>query len=496
MADRSRDISAVLRIREASAPLDAEKSDTFSGLDGTRPDAPAPEVISTIDRNGAGNTEPPIAGLQANASSHVPSNSDTPSNPDPSNNDPSNGVPSGAAAGDAGPLSDARVVADTSHREAAPSPTEAGRVTTNPAPIAENPALSAAPVRPPDQPPSAPPAPRSRGNRLVGVLAVVSILAAGISLTAPALRPELERIANEWFGADNPITAWLLPPHPPNDMERDLAALLPRVAQLEAGLRGVSGELRRLDSRLAEAGSTLHEGLGSIDSIARMAQDALRRTEGIEAASQDLTNRIRAASLLALATRLRRDIDVGAPLAESALLLALYGPYPPAVERAIEDLTRIPDGAPTMRDLAAGFEVLETRIQAVAGLDSSWSARSWNRVRSLFGAAPTDLETAIGERLHALAGEGRFMEAADLLERSPWKELGAAWIGQVRDRASAGRAAQLVMAHAVAITRATQAVTQAATQGSAQQQGTRPQAPPQQPPSPSSAPAASGRKTP
>ncbi len=365
----------------------------------------------------------------------------------------------------AGPglASNPSVAPDPSRQHAAPPPGATPRVVADPGRAAANPAGSSAAASQPKQAASGPASSQRRGNILFGALAVVAIAAAGISLTAPALRPELLRLSDLLFGADNPVNAWLLPPAPPADVERDLAALIPRVAQLEASLRGVSGDLRRLDTRLSEVGSTMHEGLGSIDSIARMAQDALRRTEGIEAASQDLTNRIRAANLLALATRLRRDVDVGAPLAESALLLALYGPYPPTVERAIEDLSRMLDGALTMRDLATGFEALEARIQAVTGLDSSWSARGWNRVRSLFGAAPTDLEAAIGERLHVLAGEGRFTEAADLLERSPWKELGAAWIGQVRDRASAARAAQLVMAHAVAITRATQVVTQGTT---------------------------------
>ncbi len=490
MADKDRDISAVIRIRDTLDPSDARKSDASRGLDDPRSGGSPPENIFVSDRTGAAEANLPVS---------------SPPIDRPSNNRIPHDDPAWAAEPGPSQASNAPIPSDTSHRDAerpsapAPAPAGSARLNAEPSPSA---ARSAQPP-PPDRAAAGHAASPRRGNVVVGILAVVSIAAAGISLTAPALRPELVRLSDILFGADNPVTAWLLPPAPPVDVERDLAALIPRVAQLEASLRGVSGDLRRLDSRLAEAGSTLHEGLGSIDSIARMAQDALRRTEGIEAASQDLTNRIRAASLLALATRLRPDVDVGAPLAENALLLGLYGPYPPAVERAIEDLTRMPDGALTMRDLAMGFEALETRIQAATGLDSSWSARGWNRVRSLFGAAPTDLEAALGERLHVLAGEGRFTEAADLLERSPWKELGAAWIGQARDRASAARAAQIVMAHAVAAMRATHGTVpgaaQAATQGAAQgptQQVARPQSLPQRVPPPPSATAASGRGTP
>jgi hypothetical protein len=253
------------------------------------------------------------------------------------------------------------------------------------------------------------------------------------------------------------VTVWLAPPASGIDLERELAALLPRVVQLESTLLGVAGELRKLDARLSEAGSTLHEGLGSLEGVARSADEALRRTAAVELASRDLAARVRAATLLALATRLRRDVDVGAPLAEDALLLSLHGPYPPAVERAVEGLARLPDGTLTMRDLAVGYEVLEARIQARADLDLSWPARGWGRVSWLFGSGPADTEAAIAERLHVLAADGRFNETADLLERSLWKDLGAAWIGQVRDRARAVLDAQVVTAHAAAISRAAQA---------------------------------------
>lgn len=478
-------MAAVIHLRGGSDRVNAEVTDSPPDTDGATPDSSPRETISIADRTDAAGAAPSVAspldngppksqtassgvsdGRASNAAVPGPGQSASTSGANASGASGSGASGSGANAPGAGTSgANASGAPDTSGQHAAPPPIVTHRAIADPT---ANPARSAAAASQPNHAASASAPSRLSGSRLFGVLAVVSIAAAVISLTAPALRPEFVRLSDILFGADNPVAAWLLPPAPPVDLERDLAALIPRVAQLEAGLRGVSGELRRLDTRLAEAGSTFHEGLGSIDSIARMARDALRRTEEIEAASQDLTNRIRAASLLALATRLRRDVDVGAPLAENALLLALYGPYPPAVERAIEDLTRLPDGALTMRDLAVGFEALEARIQAATGLDSSWSARGWNRVRSLFGAAPTDLEAALGGRLHALAGEGRFTEAADLLERSPWKDLGAAWIGQVRDRTSAARAAQLVMAHAVAITRATQGTAQGARQGAPQ----------------------------
>ena len=522
MADNSRDISAIVRVRDAQAGSKAENAGTKPAIpispDNGKPNVAQPTTTAATDQTGAAagpsditppdttqsdTTRSSIGLSGTHVSGQGPLGTDPtaigptatgPTATGPSASGPTASGPTATGPSAAGPSATGPAAAHMSdsapgaaRQAAAPPPAETLFRTADPG-SADPKATDRRPAtphtaqmaqQPPQQPmrqtaaqpagqlhhpaPATPsvaeaPSPQRRGNRLFGVLAVVSIAAAGISLTAPALRPELAHLSAAWFGAENPVTAWLLPPPPPVDVERDLAALIPRVAQLEAGLRGVTGDLRRMDARLAEAGSTLHEGLGSLDSIARMAQDALRRTEGIEAASQDLTNRIRAASLMALATRLRRDVDVGAPLAENALLLSLYGPYPPAIERAIEDLMRMPDGALTMRDLAVGFEALEARIQAVTGLDSSWSARGWNRVRSLFGAAPTDLEAAIGERLHVLATEGRFTEAADLLERSPWKELGAVWLGQVRDRASAARAAQLVMAHAVAVARATQGV--------------------------------------
>ena len=506
-------MAAVIHLRGGSDRVNAEVTDSPPDTDGATPDSSPRETISIADRTDAAGAAPSVAsplddgppksqtassgvsdGRASNAAVPGPGQSASTSGANASGASGSGASGSGANAPGAGTSgANASGAPDPSGQHAAPPPIVTHRAIADPT---ANPARSAAAASQPNHAASASAPSRLSGSRLFGVLAVVSIAAAVISLTAPALRPEFVRLSDILFGADNPVAAWLLPPAPPVDLERDLAALIPRVAQLEAGLRGVSGELRRLDTRLAEAGSTFHEGLGSIDSIARMARDALRRTEEIEAASQDLTNRIRAASLLALATRLRRDVDVGAPLAENALLLALYGPYPPAVERAIEDLTRLPDGALTMRDLAVGFEALEARIQAATGLDSSWSARGWNRVRSLFGAAPTDLEAALGERLHALAGEGRFTEAADLLERSPWKDLGAAWIGQVRDRTSAARAAQLVMAHAVAITRATQGTAHGARQGAPQAgaaQATTPGA--TQSPTPGAAPQSTTQRT-
>lgn len=298
------------------------------------------------------------------------------------------------------------------------------------------------------------PAGQRGGTILLGVLALVSVVAAGAAITAPHLRQELAALSSAWFGTDHPVATWLGPADTAH-VEHELAALLPRIAQLEAGLAGVTGEIRRLERHLADAGSTLHEGLGSIDTIARTAEEAMRRSTGAEAASRLLADRVRAAGLLAVATRLRRDVDVGAPLTEAAMLLSLYGPYPPAIEQAVADLTRLPDGPLSMRGLATGYEALEAQIAAQAELDMSWSSRSWNRMRWLLGGGPADTEAAILARLHDLAADGRFNETADLLERSPWKETGAAWIGQVRDRTRAVLAAQAIMAHAVATSRAT-----------------------------------------
>ena len=159
--------------------------------------------------------------------------------------------------------------------------------------------------------------------------------------------------------------------------------------------------------------------------------------------------RVRATGLVVTAGQLRRDIEAGAPLSDDLVAIGSSGPLPTPVQQALDQLSRTERGVPTLRDLAVGFETLDTDILAHRRGQGSWF--------SLGGVFSDDNpERASRDRVRALAAEGRFSEVADMLERSEWAELSKRWITQVRLHADSVIAGQLVMAHALAAYEASQ----------------------------------------
>jgi len=120
--------------------------------------------------------------------------------------------------------------------------------------------------------------------------------------------------------------------------------------------------------------------------------------------------------------------------------------HPTPVATAVQALQQARDGVATMRDLGLGYEALEARIIANT---AQAQPQGFGRVWAWFaGRGPDPIATVI-DRLHLLATEGRFSEAATLLDRSPWRDDAAEWIAQVRARTTTIQAVRTITAYAV-----------------------------------------------
>lgn len=312
-------------------------------------------------------------------------------------------------------------------------------------------------------PGAVPPAAARRGL-LAPVCAALALAAAVVALAAPTLRPLAIEQSNAWFGQANPIATWLTED---DAVARELAALAPRLASLEREVQSLRAGLRGVDQRLGEAASQMHEGLGSIDTIARQVQEASQRADLAQAASEALGARVRAATMIAIGTRLRRNVDAGAPIADDVALLGANAPYPAAVGAAVATLDNYKGGVRTMRDLATGFEAVDAAIVAATGLDSGWQTRPWLRLRSLFGGGPEQMmasEAALLERIRAFANQGRFAEAAVMLGTSPWRAQAEEWMLQVTARTAVVQAVQAISGYALSLAQAIPASAQRASQ--------------------------------
>jgi len=184
--------------------------------------------------------------------------------------------------------------------------------------------------------------------------------------------------------------------------------------------------------------------------LVRAVDDLTRQSAALQAAITATDARARASGLLALALRLRRDVDAGLPLDRDLAALGAAGPYSPAVDRALQRLHSTGDGAPTMRDLGDELDRLIAQIAARAGASTSWARSGWNRVAGLFGGATPAGNARLVEQLRTLAADGRFSEAANELETSDDADLGANWAARVRVRANAVLAAQALLAYSIA----------------------------------------------
>lgn len=293
---------------------------------------------------------------------------------------------------------------------------------------------------------AAPEKPRRRRHAVPVMCAGLAIAAAFVALAAPGLRPGAAELSAGWLGTDSKLTRLLAPPERPNS-EGELALVLTRLAALEASTRLLGAGLRNVDTRLSETSTIVQDASRVAATAAAQASDALRRANSATEAERALALDTRAIALLAITTKLRRDIDAGASLTDAVSLLVHYAPFPPPAAQAVEEVAALQDGVPAMRDLALGFEALDARIKASAESQAAWSPLAWLRMRPSSSLDAMSAPTL--ERLRVLAGDGRFSEAAALMERSPWKELGAAWTDQVRDRTRAVRAIQTLTAYAI-----------------------------------------------
>jgi hypothetical protein len=293
------------------------------------------------------------------------------------------------------------------------------------------------------------------GRWFHSICALLALMAAGVVLAAPGLRPPVGAAADRWLGAGNSVSLLLTPSpaiEPGWQRAREAA-----MQALSARLGDITARLDRLDvAQQATAGDVAHavaefradratsETLGrAVDDLSRQIQDLRATTTAIEA-------RARAAGLLALALRLRRDIDAGLPIDRDVATLAAGGPYPGAINRALQQLHAISDGVPTMRDLADEFDRVIARMAARSGAGTTWTNTGWNRVTALFRDGVSGESTRLIEHLRALAVDGRFSEAASELEKSDEGDIGADWAARVHERATAVSATQALLAYSLA----------------------------------------------
>ena len=319
-------------------------------------------------------------------------------------------------------------------RAATPDPPVSSDYETNP-PAADAPSLP----------------PRRRRRLLPVFCATLAVLAALVTLAAPALRPAIAHLADAWLGHQNPITHLL---SAPSDLEQRLAAREAELRDLTTRLAAADARVDRLAASQRTANADLDRALAAMSGT-RAADETLSRTvdrlsqQADELASNmvSLDARVRAAGLLTLTLRLRRDLDAGLPIGQDVAALSAAGPHPARADRALGDLRRLPDGVPTMRDLADEFDGVTARLRARSDADTSWPGRSWSRLTTLFGASGNG---AFVEHLHQLAMDGRFNEVAEQLNASPDADLAADWVARVHARATAVVAAQVLLDEALA----------------------------------------------
>jgi hypothetical protein len=348
------------------------------------------------------------------------------------------------------------------------------------------------------------PQPARRFGRWFSALcALLSLVGAGVALTAPMLRPQAFALASAWLGADSSVSRYLAPPATGSELQvpapltyptpafkapetasgdtsLQAAALAAVRAELIATLRLELDQVRRTateqGARVTALGASVQAEKTDIasarsearaagaaaeaatraqaaathaqETAARALDGATERLDRVEAQVAAFDARVRATGLVVAAGQLRHDIDAGAPLHDVLAALTGSGPLPGPVQLALERLSRSEGGVPTLRDLGVGFEAVEAAIAAHGGGPASWI--TWS---GWFGGG-TQRETL--DRLRALADEGRFGEVADVLERTEWADLAQRWGIQVRQRSAAVIAGQTVLANALASYEASQ----------------------------------------
>lgn len=276
--------------------------------------------------------------------------------------------------------------------------------------------------------------------------AALALLGAAIALAAPGLRPIVAEIAADWFDADD-VTALLLAPSPVQaaaiqSVQAQLAATAARLDRLAAAQQATAAEVARAlaDWRAEQSGT---------ETLSRTVDDLKRQTDALRADTVATDARGRAAGLLALSLRLRRDLDAGLPLDRGVMALAASGPYPQPIERALQQLRGANDGVPTMRDLADELDRIIAILATRSSVETTWLNAGWSRLAAAFGGNPPAGDAALIARLRALAAEGRFTEAASVLQASPGADVGANWAARVSTRVHAVLATQTLLSYSL-----------------------------------------------
>jgi hypothetical protein len=304
---------------------------------------------------------------------------------------------------------------------------------------------------------------RPRGRWLPAFCAILAVIAAVAALAAPVLRPSLAHLAGVWLGQQSVLARVLASP-----VEQQLATRSAEVSELTRRLAEADARVDRLAAAQQTTNADLTRALAELPK-ARAIDETLSRTvdrlsqqaDELGSTMASLDARVRAAGLLTLTLRLRRDIDAGLPIGADVAALLATGPYPARSDRALTALKPLADGVPTMRDLADEFDGVTARLKARTD-DTSWSARNWSRITSLFGGTGGD---PFIQHLRSLAIDGRFNEVAEELSASPDADLAADWVARVHARANAVIAAQVLLDQALAAHQAAYAAQSVGTGG-------------------------------
>ena len=305
------------------------------------------------------------------------------------------------------------------------------------------------------------------GRWFPALCALIAITAALVALAAPWVQPRLDTAARHWFGAGN-IVSRLVAPEPtvapaPSMVPQPLQALASAdfAQRVEATLQSHQAIYEQRARAVSKSLDAMRDQLARAAVSESAAIDGLnRRADRLQFAAAAVEARARASNVLALAVGLRRDIDAGVAIVRDSSALQSIGGFPPPVEAALRQLGHFTAGVPTMRDLAEAFSAVRARLAAHT---SSWSfSRGWTRVQAAFGVNSQSADDVRQEHLQALVAEGRYSEAANVLETSEWAPLGAEWIAMVRARAAGVTAAQVIFTYALQITETAYSATSAA----------------------------------
>ena len=272
---------------------------------------------------------------------------------------------------------------------------------------------------------------------------VLALIAALVALAAPGLRPRIAASADAWLGSGNVVSRYLTAGQDAawrQKLDARLDGFDVRFDKLASAQETVVADVTRTRAEAREDRETGSRLARAVDDLSRQTRELTEAVDG----------RTRATGLLALTLRLRRDVDAGMPIDGDLAALATAAPFPPAVDKALQQLHDVSGGTPTMHDLGDELDRLIARLAARSQADGSWATRSWNRVTQLFGGGEPSGDTRLLARLRMLAINGRFSEAASEIMASDDADLGMAWASRVQSRVTAVVAAQALLSYALA----------------------------------------------